>query len=142
MDLTGIGGVAEFAGKLLDRLSPDPTVKAAQQLELAKMTQTGELAQLASSTELSKAQIAVNQTEAASSSLFVAGWRPAIGWVCAAGLAYEFLLAPLLPWALGLALGRVLPDLPDLPTETLMTLLFGMLGLGSLRTVEKIKGKA
>jgi hypothetical protein len=106
------------------------------------MQQTGELAQLAFDSDLAKGQLAVNAAEAASGNMFVAGWRPAVGWLCALGLGYEFLLCPLLPWIMTILLGKPVAVLPDLPSETLMTLLFGMLGLGSLRTVEKVKGKA
>jgi hypothetical protein len=78
----------------------------------------------------------VNKIEAASTDRFVSGWRPAVGWVCAGGFAYTVLLQPLLPWLFGGG------PLPDIPTEVLMTLLLGMLGLGGLRTAEKIKGAA
>ena len=137
-----LGPLLEFGKGIIDRLFPDPAQKAAAQLELLKMQQSGDLALLASQTDLAKAQIGVNAEEAKNASLFVSGWRPSIGWVCSAGLAYEFLLSPLLPWVLNAALGKNLPPMPDLPSETLMTLLMGMLGLGGLRTIEKVKGAA
>jgi hypothetical protein len=125
---------------LLDKILPDPGAAAEAKLKLMELAQKGELAQLDADMRLALGQLEVNKAEAASGSLFTAGWRPAIGWICAAGLAYEFLISPLLPWLLSAALGRALPELPDLPTETLMTLLLGMLGLGGLRTIEKVKG--
>ena len=139
MDLTGIGSLADFAGKILDRLSPDPTVKAQQQLELAKMTQNGELAQLAADTDVIKGQLAINEKESQSPSLLVAGWRPMCGWVGAFALAYASMLEPL---------GRFVAQVvyhyngafPVLDTAITMQVLFGILGLGSMRTVEKIKG--
>ena len=137
-----IPAILEIGGKLIERLFPDPRKADEAKLELLKMQQNGELAQLASDTELAKGQLAVNQAEAASGSLFVAGWRPAIGWICAVGLFYDFLLQPLLPWLISLVIGKPVSVLPPLAGETLMTLLFGMLGLGGLRTVEKVKGKA
>ena len=80
----------------------------------------------------------VNAAEAASSSMFVAGWRPAIGWVCASALAFQYLVRPLVSTVLAFA------HRPDiiLPTmdETLWQLMFGMLGMGGLRTFEKLKG--
>ncbi len=90
-------------------------------------------------TSLALGQIEVNKAEAASGDRFSAGWRPLIGYVCAAGLIYTFLLQPLLPWIVAL-FGKTVPALPALETEALMALLFGMLGLGSLRSIEKVKG--
>lgn len=123
---------------LLDRLFPDPEKKAAAQLELLKMQQNGELAQLASTTDLAKAQIAVNAAEAATGNWFIAGWRPAVGWTCAGGLFYQIIARPILGWIMTNTLGWTQP--PSLEMETLMTLLFGMLGLGGYRTIEKLKG--
>lgn len=137
-----LGPLLDLGGKLIGRLFPDPAEASKAQMELLKMQQSGELAQLASDTDLAKGQLAVNAAEAANASLFVAGWRPFIGWLCGLGLFYEFLLQPLLPWAVSLAIGKAVTALPALSGETLMTLLFGMLGLGGLRTVEKVKGKA
>ena len=135
-----ISGLFNVGQSLIERFFPDPEKKAAAQLELLKMQQSGELATMAAATDLAKAQLLVNQAEAGSGSIFVGGWRPAIGWICASGLFYEFLLSNLLPWTLQVTTGRVIPPMPELPMETLTTLLFGMLGLGGLRTIEKIKG--
>ncbi len=99
---------------LIDRLFPDPAAAQAAKMELFKMQQNGELAQLAAETDLAKGQLAVNAAEAASGSLFVAGWRPAVGWICAVGLGYEFLLCPLLPWGLTIVLGKPVAPLPSL----------------------------
>jgi hypothetical protein len=129
-------------GNLLDKFIPDPAAQAEAKLKMMDMAQKGELAQLDADMRLAVAQLEVNKAEAASGNMFTAGWRPAVGWICAAGLAYEFLFAPLLPWLVLALMGKQLPDLPDLPMETLMTLLLGMLGLGGLRTVEKVKGVA
>jgi hypothetical protein len=90
--------------------------------------------------ELAKAQIGVNAVEAASPSLFTSGWRPAIGWICGAALAYQYLLRPLVSWGV-IAAGHPLPMMPGLD-ENLWQLLMGMLGLGGLRTFEKVKGVA
>jgi hypothetical protein len=80
----------------------------------------------------------VNASEATNSSMFVAGWRPAIGWVCASALAFQYLVRPLVSTILAFAHR---PDIV-LPTmdETLWQLMFGMLGMGGLRTFEKLKG--
>ena len=129
-------------GNLLDKFIPDPAAQAEAKLKMLAMAQQGELAALDADMKLALGQLDVNKAEAASGNLFTSGWRPAVGWICAAGLAYEFLFAPLLPWLVLALAGKQLPALPDLPMETLMTLLLGMLGLGGLRTVEKVKGVA
>jgi hypothetical protein len=93
------------------------------------------------------AQVDVNKIEAASSSLFVSGWRPAVGWVGVAGLVYQFLGYPLMQWGWSFGQGMdIIPkDLhppPDLDVEQLMTLLAGLLGFGGMRSFEKHKGVA
>lgn len=139
-----LDGVFQLGSKLLDRLWPDPAQKAAAVLELEKMRQTGELAQLASDTDLAKAQIAVNLEEAKSTNIFVSGWRPAVGWVCAFAFAYSYVLLPFMQFAVftfgtqGMADG--LANLPKLELGDMVPVLLGMLGLSSLRTAEKIKG--
>lgn len=119
---------------LLDKLFPDKAKADEAKLKLLELQQAGALAELKATTDLAQKQIEVNIEEAKSANIFVAGWRPSIGWVCSAALAYEFLARPL-------AIGFGHP-MPDLPMEDLNTLLFGMLGLGALRTVEKVKGVA
>jgi len=89
--------------------------------------------------ELLKGQLDINKIEAASDSLFKSGWRPAVGWVCVVALFYQFLLRPLLPWAMAAA-GTPLPEMPDLG-DNLWELMFGMLGLGGLRSFDKGRGK-
>jgi hypothetical protein len=125
---------------IIDKLVPDPAQKAAMQLEVMKMNQAGEFKELDNQLQRDLAQIAVNQTEAASTDLFKSGWRPAIGWICGAGLATQFLIAPLATWLASL-IGHPLV-FPTLDMGTLLTLLGGLLGLGTLRTVDKIKGVA
>ncbi len=125
---------------LLDKLLPDPKAADAAKLELLKMAQTGELAQLQASTDLAKGQIEVNKVEAASNRLFVAGWRPFVGWICACAVGFKYIGGPLLVMACA-AFGYDI-DLPDIDTADLWPLLSGMLGLGALRTIEKVKGAA
>lgn len=85
------------------------------------------------------AQTEVNKAEAASDHWFVAGWRPAVGWVGATGLAYSFILAPLLSWV-ARVWGGYSGDFPALETEQLMVLLTGMLGFGAFRSFERSRG--
>lgn len=128
-----------FLGDVLDKLLPDPQAAADAKLKALEMAQKGELAQLDADARMALGQMDVNAKEAQSGSLFVAGWRPGAGWVCVVGLAYAFLLQPMLTW---LSAAKGWPAPPSLDIDYLMGLLGGMLGLGSLRTVEKIRGKA
>lgn len=137
MAFEAIGALLELGGRIVDRVIPDPAAKAAANLELLKLAQTGELAQLNADLEMAKGQMAINQAEAAAPDLFTRGWRPFVGWVCGVGLAVQFLVGPLLTWAADL-FGRKVA-FPQLDMETLLTLLLGMLGLGVMRTVEKVK---
>jgi hypothetical protein len=118
--------------KVIDKIIPDPQAKAQMQLELIRLQQSGELAQMTG-------QMEINKVEAASPDLFRGGWRPFIGWICGAGLLYQFLLRPLLGWLSNIN-GWAVP--PPLEMDTLLTLLLGMLGLGAYRTAEKVKGVA
>ena len=132
--------IFEFGNALLKRFLPDPTAQAAAQLELLKLQQTGEFKELDAAMQTALAQIAVNTVEANSGSTFRGGWRPFVGWVCGCGLAYQLLLRPLLQMCINLY-GSDVPLL-SLDINTLTTLLFGMLGLSAMRSVEKVKGVA
>jgi hypothetical protein len=125
-------------GNLLDRIFPDPKAANEAKLEVMRMAQAGELAQLDAELKLATGQIDVNKVEAASQSLFVAGWRPAIGWVCGAAFAFKFILGPAAVVAMAMS-GHPI-TLPVFDFTEMSTILMGMLGLGALRTVEKVKG--
>ncbi len=138
IDITGLGSLFDFGSKVLERIFPNPADRLAAQTKLAELQQTGELAQLAAETDLAKGQLAINQTEAASDNIFISGWRPFIGWVCGIAFTYHFVLQPLLAFAMS-SFGHEV-KLPVFDMQELSTVLMGMLGLGGLRTVEKIKG--
>lgn len=124
-------------GKLLS-LIPDPNAR--REAEEAFRTQVTEIA-----AAQSQAQTDVDKTEAASASVFVAGWRPFVGWICGAALAWQFVLLPILSYGVSVyatSAGVKIPPLPNLDTSSLYTVLMGMLGLGGLRTWEKISGVA
>lgn len=125
-------------GNLLDRIFPDPKAAAEAKLEVMRMAQAGELAQLDAEVKLIAGQVEVNKVEAAHQSLFVAGWRPAIGWVCGAAFAFKFILGPAAVVVMAMA-GHPI-TLPEFDFTEMSTILMGMLGLGALRTVEKVKG--
>lgn len=126
----------------IGRAIPDPQAQAQAKLEVLKMQQSGDLATLDAELRLALAQIDVNKSEAGSESLFKSGWRPAVGWSCVLGLLYEFIVRPLLPWFVQVLGVQGVPELPPLDGDTLFGLLVGLLGIGTLRTVEKVKGKA
>lgn len=124
-------------GSLLDKLFPDPQAAAAAKLQVMQMAQTGELAQLTADTSLALGQVEINKVEAASPSLFVSGWRPFVGWICGFAFAFKFVLGPLVAMLLTAAGHPVV--LPVMDFTEMSTILLGMLGLGALRTVEKVK---
>jgi hypothetical protein len=93
--------IVGVAGKVLDKLIPDPVAKAKAQLDLLALAQAGELAHLEAEVKTALGQMDINKTEAGSQDKFVSRWRPAVGWTCCAGLAYQFLAQPLLAWFSG-----------------------------------------
>jgi hypothetical protein len=127
MSLDPVSALLDIGGKVIDRVWPDPAQAASAKLELMKLQQSGELAQIAG-------QLEINKIEAANPNLFVSGWRPFIGWICGTGLAYQFLVYPILI--------AFIPKVQQLDMGTLITLLTGLLGLGAMRTVEKMNGVA
>lgn len=126
---------------IIDKIVPDANAAAAAKLQALELAQKGELAYLEADTKIAQAQAATNQVEAGTDR-FRGGWRPMCGWVCAAALAYDFLLRPLLPWLVAVIFRTEVPALPWIDQESLMVLLTGMLGLGGFRSWEKLKGKA
>lgn len=124
--------------KLLDKIIPDPLAREAAKLELIRAERAQDLEELRLALASDQSQNTINQTEAASSELFVAGWRPFIGWVCGVAFCYHFVLQPILAFAIVNSGGTV--NLPAFDMDALFTVLMGMLGLGGLRTIEKIKG--
>jgi hypothetical protein len=115
-----------IGNKVIDRLWPDPAQAAAAKFELFKLQQSGELA-----------QVAVNTEEAKHPSVFVSGWRPAIGWVCGAACAWNWIGLPMAKAALLVFADRTLPLAPADLTE-MLPILIGMLGLSGYRTLERI----
>lgn len=127
-------------GTIFDKIIPDPQAAADAKLKVMELAQKGELAVMDAEVKLALGQMAINQEEA-KTDLFRGGWRPATGWACVAGLVYQFLVQPLLPW-LAAVCGWSVPPLPAIDNDTLMVLLTGMLGLGGLRSWERVKGRA
>jgi Holin of 3TMs, for gene-transfer release len=133
MALDPITAGLDFLGKVLERVVPDAGQRDAAKVKLLELAKSGELAELQAETDIATAQAETNTAEASSPSLFVAGWRPFVGWVCGSAFAWTFVVGPALSWATG----RPLP-MPDM--SALSMVLLGMLGLGGMRTFEKISG--
>ncbi|MCP4747290.1 MAG: hypothetical protein GY874_14290 [Desulfobacteraceae bacterium] len=136
MNLLGIGSIIRNVGELADDLitTDEERLKIGLQEKIVDA-------------QLVKGQLAINAAEARHKSIFVAGWRPAIGWVGAIALAYQFIIYPLLTWlwsylqAQGVIVSELLPP-PVLPTGSLVTIITGMLGIGCMRSYDKLKGTA
>ena len=115
---------------LLDKFIEDKDQKNKLAHEIATMADKHSL-------EIATAQIEVNKEEAKSRSWWIAGWRPACGWICTLAMGYHFIIQPLLIFFL--AIFGLKMDIPSFDMDTLMTVLLGMLGLGGLRSFEKHK---
>ena len=126
MDITGLGAISDLANSVINKIWPDKTEAEKQQLAAAVMVIQG--------------QLEVNKAEASHPSVFVSGWRPAIGWVCAAACAWNWVGLPVAK--LGLALGGVDVALEQADISEMFPILLGMLGLAGYRSYEKVKGVA
>lgn len=134
-------------GSIFDKVLPDPQAAADAKLKVMEIAQRGELAQLEAESRLAQGQLEINKADAQSNDAFQRRWRPAAGWVCVLGLGYTFLFQPLFPWlvkVIALALGSTapIPDLPEIEIDYLLSLLGALLGLGGLRSIERVKGRA
>lgn len=129
MDLLGIGSVIESVGKVAEHFVTTDKEKMALELESRKIDQ-----------QIDMAQIGVNKMEAQSGSLFVSGWRPFIGWICGFALAYAAILYPFIQFVT--TYFGYNGKFPEIDTTITMQVLFGLLGLGGMRTYEKSKGVA
>lgn len=123
MDITGIGAVSDLIGTVVNKIWPDKSEADKQQLAAAVMIVQG--------------QLDINRAEAASPNAFTSSWRPAIGWVCGAACAWNWIGLPITK-AILLLSGTAL-DISPADVSEMMPILLGMLGLGSLRTYEKVK---
>ena len=135
-----IGAFLPLIGKVMDLIFPDPEKAAEAKLRAAELAQKGELAVLDAEVKLALGQLGINQEEAKNPSLWVSGWRPAVGWTGAAGLAYAAILEPLARFVATVA--GYHGAFPELDTTITMQILFAILGVGGLRTFEKSKGVA
>jgi hypothetical protein len=134
----GVDDIIATGLKIIDKVIPDPAQKEAAKLELMKMQQAGDFKLLDIQAASDFNQTEINKVEAASDSLFKSGWRPAIGWICGFALAYHFILQPFLAFVFATLHYDI--NLPMFNMDALNTLLMGMLGLGGMRSFDKMKG--
>jgi len=131
MDVTGIGSIADAAKSIVDKIWPDKT-------QTEKDAAALQMAELMNAHNLTIAQLDIDKAEASSTNWFVAGWRPAVGWVGAVALAYAAVLEPLMRFC-AVQWGYS-GQFPEIDTTITMQVLGGLLGLGTLRTIEKHQG--
>ena len=124
IDITGLGSAAELVTTTIDKIWPDKT-------EIEK-------AQLAAAVSIVQGQIDINKEEAKSQSVFVAGWRPSVGWVCSSALAFQFVIHPSAV-VIASYFGHTLPATTGIENQ-LWELLTAMLGIGGMRSFDKLKG--
>ena len=120
-------------GPVLERLIPDPNARNAFSLQLISALQSADLSQLR-----------VNEAEANNPNLFVSGWRPFIGWICGGALFYQYIFLPIGMYVLSFVSPAGVTALVNAPKldDNLWQLMIGMLGMGALRSFEKVKGVA
>lgn len=136
MNVLGLGSIVEGVGKVADDLFTSDE----ERLKIALQEKTIDA-------DLVKGQQEINKTEAQHASIFVAGWRPAIGWIGAIALGYQFVVYPLMvwAWAVAQAKGYISVDTkppPVLDADVLFALITGMLGIAGMRSFDKAKGTA
>jgi len=127
----------EIGKGAIDKIWPDPIRRAEELRKLEAMRQKGQLAELTAEVQLLTRQMDINKEEAKSSRFFVAGWRPFVGWVCGLGLAYVSIVEPVMRFIANMS--GYTGSFPLIDTTLTMQVLLGMLGLGVMRTKEKIK---
>ncbi len=146
MLVNGVGGsIGSLAKDIRTAITGKEAVTADERQRILDRVAEIEKTALQADRSIIAGQLKINEIEAASSSIFKGGWRPAVGWVCVMALFYTFLVKPLLPWILTVASSAfgthfTVPDLPVLDIGSVIALLGGMLGLGGFRTFEKLKG--
>lgn len=135
MSINPLDAVFELGKGLIDRVWPDPQQQAIELRKLEELKQKGDLAELNAHVSLIQGQLAINAKEAEHPSVFVAGWRPFVGWVGGLSLAYMGMLEPLMRFIANLC--GYTGEFPVLDTTLTMQVLLGMLGIGGMRSYDK-----
>ena len=143
MSFDPVSAIFGVAGKVIDRVWPDPVEQAKAGQALAALKQSGDLAFLDADVKLMSGQIEINKMEAQHGGMFKGGWRPAVGWICAFAMAYKFVIQPFIIAIVQVAAhftgAELFPIemLPVIDWSELSVILIGMLGLGTMRSYEK-----
>lgn len=132
-----LSAIFELGKTAIDKIWPDPSKRAEELFKLEQLKQQGDLAKLQAEVSLMLGQIEINKVEAQHPSVFVAGWRPAVGWVGAGAFAYSTIIEPFMRFVA--TIYGYAGDFPKLDDNLTMQILFGLLGLGALRSYEKSK---
>lgn len=152
MAIDPITAALDIGNSLIERLWPDPNIAASEKRKLAEIAQRGDMAELQGKIQIMLAQIEVNKIEAKSKSLFVAGWRPAVGWTGVIALAAAYIpkalvLTIMWTWQCVMVLKGwdgngvlTLPVYPDMGVGDILGLLGSILGVGGMRSYDKGKG--
>jgi len=138
MSLDPISALFDAGMSIIKRVWPDPAEQAVEERKLLELKQKGDLAELSARVKLLGGQLEINKVEASHKSIFVAGWRPGVGWVCALGLLYVSFIEPLMRFIA--SMNGYTGEFPEIDTSLTMQVLLGMLGLVAARTREKEKG--
>ena len=137
-----IVAVLGAVSSLIERIIPDPQKAAEAKLKLAELAAKGESEELAALVQMTQAQTEILKIDAASTSFFQKGWRPLAGWACVIGGIVYPMLRVLLPWILTVLGVEDVPTMPALDTSEIIAMLSGLLGLGTMRSIERQKGVA
>lgn len=137
-DLTGLGSVFEFGKSVIERIWPDANKRSEEMRKLEELRQSGDLERMKMHVQLLLAQIDVNKYEAQHPSIFVAGWRPFIGWAGGFSFVWAGVIHPLLTWVWAFAGIDGTPP-PLIETGSLGAIVTGMLGVGGMRSYDKMK---
>ena len=137
MNVLAIKTIFDIGKVALEKLFPDPAQRAEQLLQLEKLRQAGELAKLSAHVNLLTSQMRVNEVEAEHKSIFVAGWRPMVGWVCGVSLGYVSIIDPFMRFVALMAGYK--GEFPVIDTNLTMQVLLGLLGIAGMRSFDKMK---
>lgn len=139
-----MGGIAGLllgpVMEIIKRVIPDPEKQAELQMEMVKLQSDDQMKELDAQLQMAQGQMQTNAAEASNSDMFVAGWRPFIGWICGCAFGAQLVFCPFITAILGM-FGKTIV-FPQMDMNMIVTVLGGMLGIGGMHTIEKIKGVA
>ena len=132
--------VAGLFQTIISRVWPDPADAARAAQAMAELEQAGEFRRLDFALQEMQMQVDVNKVEAANPSIFVSGWRPAVGWICSLAMFWHYIGRPFATWIL--LLNDIKTEIPAVEMSDLWVVLLGLLGIGGMRSYERAKGVA